>query len=434
VSAPAFDSVARVFVPDALGGPIRLRGWLLRSRSSGGILFLLLRDRTGTVQVTGKKDVLGPELFDATEHVQVEGALEVEGTVADDPRAPGGREVRAKSVRIVDAGLPFPIFQEQTEEFRLDQRHLVIRSPEHVATFRIKSELLRALRQFLDAEEVLEVTPPILTGNPAEGGAEAFSIDYFGRPGYLSQSAQLYLEAMIAPHERVYALTPSFRAEKSRTPRHLTEYLHLEVELAWCDLNGLDDFIERMVVSVCHAVAERRPTELKVLGRAPEELLAIQPPFPRMQYAEAVERLAAQGLPVRWGSDLATAEERALTVEQRLPTFVTHFPHELKAFYMARTPTDPRTVEASDLLAPEGYGEIVGASCRETNLAALRERIEAMGANPDEYEWYLDLRRHGNVPHAGFGLGVERILRWMLRLEHIRETTPFPRTPSRHTP
>jgi asparaginyl-tRNA synthetase len=434
VTARKVDLISRVFAPDALGETVTVRGWVRRSRSSGGILFLLLRDRTGTVQVTGKKDVLGPEAFDSTEHVQVEGAITVEGTVADDPRAPGGREVRARTVTVVDSGLPFPIFQEQTEEFRLDKRHLVIRSPELVATFRIKAELLRALREFLDAEDVMEVTPPILTGNPAEGGSEAFAIDYFGRPGYLSQTAQLYLEAMLAPHERVYALTPSFRAEKSRTPRHLTEYQHLEVELAWCDLDELNDFIERMVVSICRAVAERRPTELRVLGRAPEELLAIRPPFPRVPYEEAIGRLAKEGFPVRWGSDLATAEERALTLEERLPTFITRFPRELKAFYMARTPTDPRTVEASDLLAPEGYGEMIGASCRETDLAALRQRIEEIGANPDEYEWYLDLRRHGNVPHAGFGLGVERVLRWMLRLEHIREATPFPRTPSRHTP
>ena len=434
MTVPPSDPVARVFAPDALGRSVRVRGWVLRSRSSGGILFLLLRDRTGTVQVTGRRDVLGPEGFDATEHVQVEGAIEVEGTVAEDPRAPGGREVRAQTVTIHDPGLPFPIFQEQTEEFRLDKRHLVIRSPEHVATFRVKAELLRAMREFLDAEEVLEVTPPILTGNPAEGGAEAFTIDYFGRPGYLSQSAQLYLEAMIAPHERVYAITPSFRAEKSRTPRHLTEYQHLEVELAWCDLDGLIDFLERMVVSFCHAVAERRQPELRLLGRAPEELLALRAPFPRVSYEEAVARLAGQGFPVRWGSDLGTAEERALTVEERSPLFVTRYPRELKAFYMARTPADPRTVEATDLLAPEGYGEIVGASCRETNLPALRQRIEEIGANPDEYEWYLDLRRHGNVPHAGFGIGIERVMRWMLRREHIRETTPFPRTPSRHTP
>jgi asparaginyl-tRNA synthetase len=194
------------------------------------------------------------------------------------------------------------------------------------------------------------------------------------------------------------------------------------------------DFIERMVVSGVRAVAERRPRELEALGRPPAELLAIHAPFPRMKYAEAIDRLAAQGFPVRWGSDLGTAEERALTLESASPLFVTHFPREVKAFYMLRTPGDPRTVEATDLLAPEGYGEMIGASCRETDIDHLVERIREIGASVEEYEWYLDLRRHGNVPHAGFGLGVERILRWMLRREHIRETTPFPRTPARHTP
>ncbi len=434
MSAARFEPVAAAFRPDATGRTVRVRGWVQKVRSSGGILFLLVRDRTGTVQVTGRRDRLGDAGFDAAEHVQVEGVVDVEGTVADDPRSPGGRELRASAVRVLDAGAPFPIFQEQTEEFRLDKRHLVIRSPEHVATFRIKAELLRALREFLAGEEVLEMTPPILTGNPAEGGAEAFSIDYFGRPGYLSQTAQLYLEALLAPHERVYALTPSFRAEKSRTPRHLTEYQHLEVELAWYDLDALLDFVERMVAHACRTLAERSAAELTVLGRPPEELAAIRPPFPRVSYAEAIDRLRAKGLSVSWGTDLATAEERALTLEERLPLFVTRFPRELKAFYMRRTPDDPRTVEAADLLAPEGYGEMVGASCRETDLESLVTRLREMGAQVEDYEWYLDLRRYGNVPHAGFGLGIERLLRWMLRREHIRETTPFPRTPSRHTP
>jgi asparaginyl-tRNA synthetase len=434
VSAAAVEPIAHVLAPGAVGRTVRVRGWVQRSRSSGGILFLLLRDRTGVVQVTGRKDVLGADAYDATEHVQIEGAIEVEGTVADDPRAPGGREVRARTVVIHDAGSPFPIFQEQTEEFRLDKRHLVIRSTAHVATFRVKAELLRAMREFLTAEDVLEVTPPVITGIPAEGGADAFTFDYFGRPGYLAQTAQLYLEAMLSPHERVYSITPSFRAEKSRTPRHITEFQHLEVELAWCDLDGLIDFIERFVSAGCRAVAERCAAELATLGRDPKELLAIRPPFPRMSYADAIDRLARDGFPVRWGSDLGTAEERALTLESHQPLFVTRYPREVKAFYMARTPGDPRTVEATDLLAPEGYGEMIGASCRETDLERLRERIVEIGANPAEYEWYLDLRRHGNVPHAGFGIGVERFLRWMLRLEHIREATPFPRTPSRHLP
>jgi asparaginyl-tRNA synthetase len=434
VSEPPFDRVDRAFADDALGKEIRIRGWVLRSRSSGGILFVILRDRTGLVQVTARRDVVGDATFDAAEHVQAEGALAVEGTVAEDRRAPGGREVRARALHVIDAGQPFPIFSDQTEEFRLDHRHLVIRSQEHVATFRLKAELLRAFREFLDGEEILEMTPPILSGNAAEGGSEAFQIDYFGRPGYLSQTAQLYLEALLFPHERVYALTPSFRAEKSRTPRHLTEYQHLEVELAWCDLAGLLDVIERMLTSALHALADRRPKELALFGRTPEELRAIRPPFPRLTYAEAIERLAKAGLPVRWGSDLGTAEERALTIEAKAPVFVTHYPRELKAFYMLRSPNDPRTVEAADLLAPEGYGELVGGSCRETDVGLLTERLKEIGGEPAAYEWYFDLRRHGSIPHAGFGLGVERVLRWVLRREHIRETTPFPRTPARHTP
>jgi len=434
VTDGGFVPISSAFAPEAGGRVLRLRGWVLRTRSSGGILFVLLRDRTGIVQVTGRRDVLGAEAFEAAEHVQIEGSIEVEGTVAEDRRAPGGRELRATRIGVIHGGEPFPIFTDQTEEFRLDKRHLVVRSQEHVATFRVKAELLRAFREFLDGEDVLEMTPPILSGNAAEGGAEAFQIDYFGRPGYLSQTAQLYLEALLFPNERVYGLTPSFRAEKSRTPRHLTEFLNLEIELAWCDLAGLLDFEERMVVSVAHALAERRPAELRALGRPPEELSTIAAPFPRIKYGEAIERLAAQGFPVSWGSDLGTSEERALTIEERVPLFVTHFPKELKAFYMLRSPDDPRTVEAADLLAPEGYGEMIGGSCRETDVNRLVERLRETQANVAEYEWYLDLRRHGSVPHAGFGLGIERMLRWVLRRDHIRETTPFPRTPSRHTP
>lgn len=435
MSGPAaFGSVAGVFAPDALGTSVHLRGWVLRTRSSGGILFLVLRDRTGVVQVTARRDALGDEAYTAAEHVQIEGAVSVEGTVAEDRRAPDGREVRASRIEVIDSGEAFPIFSDQTEEFLLDQRHLAIRSQENVAIFRVKAELLHAFREFLEREDVLEMTPPILSGNAAEGGAEAFQFDYFGRPGYLSQTAQLYLEALLFPNERVYGLTPSFRAEKSRTPRHLTEFLNLEIELAWCDLAGLLGFIERMMVAVMHAVAERRPKELKALGRPPEELLAIRAPFERVRYSDAIDRLAKLGFPVHFGSDLGTAEERALTLESASPLFVTHYPRELKAFYMLRSRDDPRTVEAADLLGPEGYGEIVGASCRETDIALLKERILQIGAKTEEDQWYLDLRLHGNVPHAGFGLGVERVLRWMLRREHIRDTTPFPRTPSRHTP
>ncbi len=430
----AVDPVERVRAPDAVGKRVRLRGWVHRSRSSGGLLFLTLRDRTGMVPVTLRKDAVGPELFAAAEHVQLEGAILVSGVVAEDPRAPGGREVRADSVEVIHAGEPFPIFKDQTEEFLLDKRHLTIRSEEFVHTFRVKAALLAELRRFLAEEDVLEVTPPIITGNAAEGGSEAFEFDYFGRPGYLAQTAQLYLEAIMFPHERVYAITPSFRAEKSRTPKHLTEYTHLEVELAWTDLDGLIDFTERMFVTTLHRLAERSAADLRALGRDPAELRALQAPFDRLTYAQAIERLKAQGFALEPGADLGTGEERALTLERTAPLWVTHFPAGMKAFYMLRSPGDPTTVEAADLLGPEGYGELVGSSCRETDIDRLVDRIRATGARPEDYEWYLDLRRHGSVPHAGFGTGIERIMRWVVRREHIRDTTPFPRTPARHTP
>ncbi|MEM0128944.1 MAG: asparagine--tRNA ligase [Thermoplasmata archaeon] len=431
---PPEGTIAHARSVAPIGSEVTVRGWVQRTRSSGGILFATVRDRTGTIQVTARRDRLGDEAFDRLEHVQVEGSVILRGTVADDRRAPGGREIRVDSATIVDPGEPFPIFQEQTEEFRLDHRHLVVRTPELVATLRVKAELLRILREFLYREDVLEMTPPVLTGNSAEGGAEAFAIDYFGRPGYLSQTAQLYLEALIVPHERVYSLTPSFRAEKMRTPRHLTEYLHLEVELAWCDLDELLRFTERMIEDACRSLAERCAEDLAFLGQDPKELGAIRAPFPRMTYAEAIEELGRRGHPVAWGTDFGTAEERALTEGRTTPIFVTRYPREIKAFYMLQSPDDPRTVEAADLLAPDGFGELVGGSCRETDIGRLLERLRAMGVDPAGYEWYLDLRRHGNVPHAGFGLGIERLLRWMARREHIRETTPFPRTPSRHTP
>ena len=418
----------------SVGQKVRVRGWVHRTRSSGGICFLILRDASGQMQVTAKRDTLGPETFSKTEKALVESALIVEGTVAADKRAPGGHELRADRVEVVHAAENFPIFTGQTEDFLLDHRHLAVRTREMVATARVKSEVLRAARALLDGDGYWEVTPPILSGNAAEGGSEAFELDYFGTKAYLGQTAQLYLEALIYPLEKVYAVTPSFRAEKSRTPRHLTEFTHLEAELAWAGLKENLDIQEKLVTAILHQVAERRAEDLQLLGRDPKELLAIEPPFERIRYEKALEVLQGKGFDLKWGSDLATAEERALTLERTAPIFVTHFPKELKAFYMLQDPEDPRTVLGADLLGPEGYGEIIGGSCRETDITRTVERLEAMGIPRAPYDWYLDLRRYGSVPHAGFGMGIERVVRWITRREHIRDTTPFPRTPSRLLP
>lgn len=426
--------IAQANRAEAVGQKVRVRGWILRTRSSGGIAFLVLRDATGQIQVTAKKDTLGPEAFAATEKALIESALVVEGTVASDKRAPGGHELRAERVEVAHAAEVFPIFTGQSDEFLLDHRHLSVRTREMVATFRIKAEALRAARRLLDSEGYWEVTPPILSGNAAEGGSEAFELEYFGQKAFLAQTAQLYLEALIYPLERVYALTPSFRAEKSRTPRHLTEFTHLEAELAWAGLEENCAIQEKLVAEVLHQLAKERKDDLELLGRDPKELAAIEPPFERMRYAKALEVLQGKGFHLPWGSDLATAEERALTLERTSPIFITHFPRELKAFYMLVDPEDPRTVLGADLLAPEGYGELIGGSCRETDVTRLLERMGQMGLPRAPYEWYLDLRRYGSVPHAGFGMGVERLIRWVARREHIRDATPFPRTPSRLLP
>lgn len=418
----------------AVGSRLRVHGWVHRTRSSGGIAFLILRDATGQMQVTAKRDALGEDGFARTEKALVESALIVDGIVASDRRAPGGHELRAERVEVVHTAEVFPIYAEQTEEFLLDHRHLTVRTRELVATTKVKAEALRAARTFLDQEGYWEVTPPILSGNAAEGGSEAFELEYFGQKAYLGQTAQLYLEALIYPLEKVYAIDPSFRAEKSRTPRHLCEYTHLEAELAWAGMTENLDVQERLVTSILHQVAERRKEELELLGRDPKELRSIEPPFERIRYEKALEILQGQGFDLRWGSDLATAEERAITLERTAPIFVTHFPKELKAFYMLQDPDDPRTVMGADLLAPEGYGEIIGGSCRETDIGRTIAQLEARGIPRAPYEWYLDLRRYGSVPHAGFGLGVERVVRWMTRREHIRDTMPFPRTPSRLLP
>jgi asparaginyl-tRNA synthetase len=431
---PPFLAIGALFGALTEGQRVRIRGWVHRARSSGGILFWQVRDGSGLVQVTARRDALGGEAFDRAEHAQVESSVEVEGTLAADRRAPGGLEVRAHALTVVGPSEAFPLFADQTEEFRLDHRHLTVRSREMVATLKVKAELLRAAREFLDGEGYWEMTPPLLSGNAAEGGSEAFTLDYFGQPAYLAQTAQLYLEALLFPRERVYSITTSFRAEKSRTPRHLCEYTHLEAEVAWAGLEENLRLQEGLVAHMVHQVARKREEDLRFLGRDPKELLALAPPFERLRYEDAVHRLKERGFPVSFGMDLGTAEERALTQERSAPLFVTHYPRAIKAFYMREDPEDPRTVLAADLLAPEGYGELIGGSCREVDLPRLLRRMEEMNIPREPYEWYLDLRRYGSVPHAGFGLGVERVVRWVTRREHIRDTTPFPRTPSRLVP
>ncbi len=299
---------------------------------------------------------------------------------------------------------------------------------------RIKDALLRGAREWFRENDYVEVTPPIITGVAAEDSTQLFQIKYFDRIAYLSQSAQFYLESLIYSCDRVFSLTPSFRAEKSRTPRHLAEFWHLEMEAAWVDNAGNMKVQEELVTAMLHrAVADCTP-ELEMFKRDPATLKRIVPPFDRVPYGEAIDRLQAKGLDVSWGADFGAVEERELTKDSGMPMFIMNYPKELKPFYMKENPDDSRTYKNTDLLAPEGFGEIIGGSERETDNALLIERLQEKGESLDRYSWYLDLRKYGSVPHSGFGLGVERFLTWVCRMEHIRDAIPYPRTVSRVFP
>jgi asparaginyl-tRNA synthetase len=427
-------SAKEVLSKDRVGKKVEVRGWIYRTRSSGGIVFAVLRDATGIVQVTIKKGNVPEDQFAAATKAGIESSVIIAGEVAEDKRAPGGYEIRASKFQVVGSSEAFPITEYQSTELLLDLRHLWIRSREQTAVSRIKASLLRGAREWYHENDYVEVTPPIITGVAPEGSTTLFQVKYYDRIAYLSQSAQFYLESLIYSLERVWALTPSFRAEKSRTPRHLSEYWHMEMEAAWVDNEGNMKVQEELVAAMVKNALKECPDEFKLLKRDINPLKKIEPPFERMKYDEAMEYLQKKGHEISWGSDLGAVEERTLTIDREIPMFVMNYPKELKPFYMKENPDDPRTYKNSDLLAPEGFGEIIGGSERETDNALIMERLREKGEDTKSYEWYLDLRKYGSVPHSGFGLGMERIVTWVCKLDHIRDATPYPRTVARVYP
>ena len=427
-------SVKEVLSKDRVGKRVDVRGWIYRTRSSGGIVFAVLRDASGIVQVTVKKGSVPDDQFEAATKAGIESSVIIAGDVAEDKRAPGGFEIRASKFQVIGYSEAFPITEYQSTELLLDLRHLWIRSREQTAVSRIKASLLRGAREWFYENDYVEVTPPIITGVAPEGSTTLFQVKYYDRIAYLSQSAQFYLESLIYSLERVWALTPSFRAEKSRTPRHLAEYWHMEMEAAWMDNEGNMKVQEELVTAMVKNALKECPADFKLLKREVSPLKKIEPPFERMKYEEAMEYLQKKGHDVSWGSDLGAVEERTLTIDREIPMFVVNYPKELKPFYMKENPDDPRTYKNSDLLAPEGFGEIVGGSERETDNALLLERLREKGEDMDSYQWYLDLRKYGSVPHSGFGLGMERIVTWVCKLDHIRDSIPYPRTVARVYP
>jgi asparaginyl-tRNA synthetase len=415
-------------------GKVSIRGWLHNKRSSGGVAFWILRDGTGFIQCTLRKNIL--KNFEELEKLPRESVVEISGDAREEKRAEGGYEVAVSDVKVISkAEEDFPIGKKyHGPEFLLNNRHFWLRSKKMFAITRIRSKFLQAAREWFEKNGFTEVHVPIIVGAAVEGGATLFELNYFGKPAYLTQSWQLYGEAYIASVGKCYTIAPSFRAEKSRTRRHLTEYWHLEAEIPFCNLEQLMKIEEELVSFAVQKVAKESAEDLKVLGRDPKDLLKVKPPFKRITYDEAIKILQEAGVKISWGQDMGADEERVLANKFDLPFFVTHFPKGIKAFYHKPDEKNPKVTLSVDLLAPEGYGEITGGGQRIHDYNELLQRIKEEKLNPKDYEWYLQLRRWGTVEHSGFGLGVERTVMWMCKLKHIRDAIAFPRLINRVYP
>jgi asparaginyl-tRNA synthetase len=418
-----------------VGAAVTVKGWLYNSRHSGKLYFLLVRDGTGTVQgVVSKKDV-DEATWQACEAATQEAALTMTGVVRADERAPGGYELTVTELRGVSPAVDYPITpKEHGTDFLMDHRHLWLRSSRQHAILRVRHELVSGIRDFLNGRGFTLVDAPIFTPNACEGTSNLFETDYFDDKAYLTQSGQLYMEAGAAAFGRVYCFGPTFRAEKSKTRRHLTEFWMVEPEVAWADLDDNLRLIEEFVSALVGRLLDKRKEELKRLERDTTLLEKAVPPFPRVHYDEAAATLKAAGVDFQYGGDFGGTDETVLTEAREKPIFVHRFPAAVKAFYMKGDPERPDLSLSCDLLAPEGYGEIVGGGQREESLDVLLNKIHEHGLPESAFQWYLDLRRYGSVPHSGFGLGVERTLAWVCGLPHVRETIPFPRMLSRLSP
>jgi asparaginyl-tRNA synthetase len=411
------------------GQPVTIRGWLHNRRSSGKIHFLTVRDGSGFIQCVMSKQAVGEEAFRRADHLSQESAVIVDGTVRADARAPGGFEVDVTGLQVVSGSHDYPITpKEHGVDYLLDRRHLWIRSARQQAVLRIRHEVIDAVRDFFNSRGFVLADTPIFTPAACEGTTTLFPVQYFeDATAYLTQSGQLYNEANAMALGRVYCFGPTFRAEKSKTRRHLTEFWMVEPEVAYASLDDVMALAEGLVVNVVGRVLERRQTELKTLERDTSTLARVTAPFPRISYDEAVEILKRKGLPFEWGGDFGAPDETAISEEFDRPVCVHRYPSAVKAFYMKPDPQRPEVALGVDVLAPEGYGEIIGGGERIDDYDLLVQRIKEHNLPQSAFEWYLDLRRYGSVPHGGFGMGIERVVSWICGLDHLREAIPYPR-------
>ncbi len=415
------------------GSVVRLIGWIFTKRVHGNKVFYMLRDRYGYVQLVADKDRLG-EKFSYALDVPVESAVAVEGVVKRDPRAPGGVEIHLNNIDVVAGADVWPITPSvaKSPETMFDLRHLTIRGPRSRATLLARSALVQAAWEYFTSNDYVFITAPTFITSAVEGGATLFELKYFDRKAYLTQSSQFYEEAAICVFEKVFVIQPSFRAEKSRTRKHLTEFLHIEAEVAFADHEDIMDIEEELLKYIVARMDELAGKEIEYVrgSRLPD----LDSRFERISYDEALDILQSKGVSIEWGEDFGADEERILSMEFENPFFVYGFPTETRSFYHMDDPNRPGVTLSSDLMAPEGYGEITSGGQRIHDYKYLVSKIKRMGLNPEDYGWYIDIRRYGMPPHSGFGMGVERVLRWLLRLPHVRDATLFPRTPTRLYP
>jgi asparaginyl-tRNA synthetase len=414
---------------------VTVRGWVQTTRGHGKVAFAVLRDGSGIVQCVFVQKQVSPETWDAFGRLTLETSVALTGTVRADDRAPGGYELTVTDLAIIGPSDDYPIQpKEHGVDFLLDHRHLWLRSSQQRAIIRVRSEIEQAINDFFYQREFVRMDSPILTGSIGEGREGLFPVDYFDEEAFLAQTGQLYGEAAAAAFGKIYTFGPTFRAEKSKTRRHLTEFWMIEPEVAWNDNDDNMRLQEDFVSYIVERALERCRDELAVLERDTAALERIKAPFPRLDYGEAISRLQAKGHEITWGDDLGAPDETAIVEDYDKPVFIMNYPKQAKAFYMKENPADPRTVLCNDLIAPEGYGEIIGGSQREDDHDRLLARIREQGLPEESYKWYLELRRFGTFPHSGFGLGLERTVAWVTGRPHIREMIPFPRMLNRLYP
>lgn len=420
---------------DHVGEVVTLQGWVETTRGHGKVAFVVARDGTGTVQCVLVRDSVDGATWELYESLNQEALVSIKGKVKEDARAPGGYEIEIHGLELLATADDYPIQpKEHGVDFLLDHRHLWLRSAQQRAVLRVRAEVSQAINDFFYTREFVRIDTPILTGAIGEHAGTLFKTDYFNETAYLAQTGQLYVEAACPAFQKVYCFGPTFRAEKSKTRRHLTEFWMVEPEVAFADSDDNMRLQEEFVSYLVERALERCSDELQVLERETGKLESICPPFPRISYTEALEILKGKDSNTEWGMDLGATDEAALMEDHDLPLFVYNYPKGAKAFYMKENPEDVDTVLCNDLLAPEGYGEIIGGSQREDDLNRLMARIREEGLPEQAYAWYLDLRRYGSFPHSGFGLGLERTVAWITGRHHIREMIPFPRMMNRLYP